>query len=427
MAGSLVSQALNVAISPILARLYQPAQIGILGLLASIYSVVTPLACWRYEQAIMLASSDDERDSLLRLALVTTCAMALLTLIGVVVFARFAAPAFGTPSWTPWLWATPALLVLAGVYQTARVWLGRAQSFGAMAVGRMSRATVGSGAQIGAAWVLPTTALGLVGGYFAGLTCEAVLLARAAWRTAAARRLGELFSLSDLKAVARRHRKFPIFAVPGNLSNMLAVEGPTILLATLFMPAEAGLFWFSYRLLAAPVALIGEAVSTVYYQRMAAVRTAGVAGGSLTTQVFVALLVLAIVPMAVLFAFAPAIFRVVFGPEWVRAGDYARALVPAELMLFAALPLTQAFFVYEKQERQLIWNVVYLALAASCFVAGRLWAGPLAAVQWYSLVSALMYGSVVVMAFRWSGGITHEIPAYLREGFRRSFGLVLGS
>jgi len=420
MAGSLVSQGLNVATSPILARLYQPAQIGILGLLASIYSVVTPLACWRYEQAIMLATSDEDRDSLVRLALLTTCAMTLLTALGVLVFIRYAEPTFGAPSWEPWLWASPALLLLAGMYQTARVWLGRAQHFGSMAIGRMARTTIASGSQIGAAWAWPANVLGLVGGYFAGLACEATLLATLVWRTSRARGFRWLADFGGLRAAARRYRKFPAFGVPGNLSNMLAVEGPTILLATLFMPVEAGLYWFSYRLLAVPVALVGEAVSTVYYQRLASVRSSGAAGAPLTTQVFVGLLALAIVPMGLLFAFAPAIFRFVFGPEWTHAGDYARALAPAELMLFAALPLTQAFFVYEKQERQLIWNALFLALSDASFIAGKFLGNPLAAVQGYSLVSVLMYGSVVIMAFRWSGGSPREIPGYLRQGLRRA-------
>src|SRR3989442_12197947 len=49
MIGTGVGQALNFASSPVLTRLYQPEQLGSLGRLLALYSVLTPLACWRDE------------------------------------------------------------------------------------------------------------------------------------------------------------------------------------------------------------------------------------------------------------------------------------------------------------------------------------------------------------------------------------------
>jgi O-antigen/teichoic acid export membrane protein len=177
-----------------------------------------------------------------------------------------------------------------------------------------------------------------------------------------------------------------------------------------------GLYWLSFRLLAIPTALIGEAVSTVYFQRLASLQAHGQHGARVTTRVFVALVAGAIVPMALLFAFAPALFGILFGPTWIAAGDYARALIPAQLMLFAVLPLTQTFSIYEKQEIGLLWNVGFLAVSLTTFALGRALGGPLAAVQWYSWGSAAMYGLVAVMAFRWSGGVILDVPSYFIPG-----------
>jgi O-antigen/teichoic acid export membrane protein len=119
--------------------------------------------------------------------------------------------------------------------------------------------------------------------------------------------------------------------------------------------------------------------------------------------------------MALLFVTAPLLFGFAFGPNWVAAGDYARALIPAEFMLFVALPLTQAFFIYEKQEVALAWNLAFLAVSAGGFALGVLFGTPLACVQCYSIGSAVMYAVVIIFAFRWAGGRVQHIPGYLRQ------------
>jgi O-antigen/teichoic acid export membrane protein len=130
----------------------------------------------------------------------------------------------------------------------------------------------------------------------------------------------------------------------------------------------------------------------------------------------VLLLGIGLIPMAVIGIAAPGAFGLIFGSAWEPAGHYARALVPAQLMLFVAYPLTQAFFVYEKQEAGLVWNVGFLAMSAASFAGGAYLGGALGAVQGYSLGSVLMYGLVAVMAFSWSGGRLGEVPSYIAQG-----------
>jgi O-antigen/teichoic acid export membrane protein len=417
MIGTAAGQILNVAASPILARLYLPEHFGVLGLLVACYSVLTPLACWRYDQAIMLPARDAGAARLFQLSLVTNVAMVGLSALAVFLVGRPIAQLIGQPVLADWLWTLPMLLLLAGLYQTLRVWLGRARRFGSIAAGRISRAGVGTGAQLGLGWLLGPGPLGLVGGYWLGPAAEALVLAIATWRFSGSR-LRTGLRPRWLKALAVRHRKFPLFAVPANLSNYAAVEGPTVLLAVLYSPTEVGLYWLSYRLLALPTALAGEAVSTVFFQRIAAMRGRGACGAALTTQVFVALIGVALIPLAAVFLFAPSLFGFVFGSAWTDAAYYAQALVPAELMLFAAFPLTQAFFVYEKQEIGLLWNLAFVAVTIAAFGLGAATGGPLASVRWYSFGSAVMYALVVALAFRWSGGVVSEIPNYLTQGLR---------
>jgi lipopolysaccharide exporter len=419
MLGTAAAQALNFVGSPLLTRLYQPEQLGTLALVLSLYSILTPLASWRYEQAIMLPPRDDAAAPVLGLALVTTLSMLVLSIVLTATVGPMLAVASGRAGLVEWLWVVPTVLLLAGLYQALRTWLGRGRAFGSIALGRLARAGAGTGAQLIAGLVLGASALGLVGGYLMGTGLEVMVLLSAAWRRPRTGNASQV-RLADVRRLAVRYRKFPLFAVPGALSNMLSLELPTLLLATFFAPAEVGLYWLSYRVLALPTALVGEATGTVFYQRMTAMRAKGESGAALTTQTFAFLLAVALVPMGLLYAVAPVLFGFAFGPAWVQAGEYARALIPAEIMLFVALPLTQAFFIYEKQEIGLVWNLGFLAVSAGGFALGAALGSPLVAVQCYSIGCALMYGLVVALAFMWSGGRVRNIPAYITQAVAAS-------
>ena len=352
MAGTATAQVLIVAASPILTRLYQPEHLGMLGLVLSVSSVLGPLACWRYEQAIILPAEDKAAALILRLALLTTSVMVLVSVVVVVSTGPWLAVTFGRPAARDWLWVIPALLSLAGLYQALRLSLSRSRRYGSIALGRVARVGVSTGAQIGVGWLIAPGAAGLVGGYLLGMALETLVLLGAAKQLIAAG-LGAGGGARELRLLALRYRKFPLF------------------------------------------------------------RAHGQSGAALTTRLFTFLVVLALLPMGVLLAVAPGLFGLVFGPAWSEAGRYAQALVPAQLMLFAALPLTQAFFVYENQELGLVWNASFLVVSVASFALGASLGGALGAVQCYSLASALMYGVVVLLAFSWSGGVLRQIPEYL--------------
>src|SRR5207244_13421484 len=65
----------------------------------------SPLACWRYEQAIMLPSADREAAVVLRLAGTTTVVMVVLSLVATVLVGRPIVQMIARPAAADWLWA----------------------------------------------------------------------------------------------------------------------------------------------------------------------------------------------------------------------------------------------------------------------------------------------------------------------------------
>ena len=65
VSGTTLAQAIGILITPILTRLYAPEAFGTLALFTSITSILSVIACMRYELAIMLPESDEEAANLL--------------------------------------------------------------------------------------------------------------------------------------------------------------------------------------------------------------------------------------------------------------------------------------------------------------------------------------------------------------------------
>ena len=111
-------------------------------------------------------------------------------------------------------------------------------------------------------------------------------------------------------------------------------------------------------------------------------------------------LVLGFVGMAPLLLAGPALFALFFGEPWRDAGGFAQALVAAQLCRFIAIPVSQAFNVFSRQD--LDFHTALLngfALVFSFCLIG--WFKPPAnvAVLIYSLTTALSH--LTTLSFAW--------------------------
>lgn len=75
-----------------------------------------------------------------------------------------------------------------------------------------------------------------------------------------------------------------------------------------------------------------------------------------------ALLALGVVPAAALMMFGAEIFSVVFGEEWTQAGQFAELLSVGFLARFVVSPVSQLLTIIERQDLQLVWDVLRLLL-----------------------------------------------------------------
>ena len=388
MTGSAVGQALGLAVAPFLTRLYEPSDLGILALYTSIVSVISVVACLRYEVAIPLPEDDDEASRLAWVALV--CCAASSALVGIAVM-LLAGPLGGTFETGPAviLFALMPVSVLGiGVVQTLTFWSLRRERFRPVGAA--------SGIQ-GAAQAAVQISLGLGGAGATGL-----LIGHAAGRVGGATALwaavrGQSFltppaGFGALLRSARRYGRFPLVTTWSSLINSASAELPIVLLSLAFGSGVVGLFALTTRVLQAPMALVGQAMGQVYYASSARHPDRDTLS-STTRTMLRRLSALAMGPLLLMMVSGPIAFELVFGPQWRPAGNYAQWLAPWLVIVFITSPISTLVFVLGRQRLELLFQGLLICARLSALGIGALASDANLAVQLFALVSAIMWAA----------------------------------
>ncbi|MGD9531436.1 lipopolysaccharide biosynthesis protein [Pseudonocardia sp.] len=386
--GSVAGQAIVILSYPLLTRLYDPADFGLLTVFTSVVGIVAVASTATLEAAVPLPTADRDAAAVAWAALASVALVSLLTAAVGLVAAEPLARLLGVPALADYWWLVVLTIAAIGAYLVFSEWMVRDRSYGALARRNLLQGMGQVGTQLG---------FGVAGAGPTGL-----LLGLGVGRVAA---MGGLLSrngllrqqrptLAQLRAAVSRYRRFPQLAMPSALLNSAGLEVPLLLVAALYGDVSAGLLGLTVRVISGPTAIIGQAVMQVFTgESSGALRESkGDLGRTVRTAVR-RLLLAGAVPAVLLLVAGPWLFALVFGPQWREAGEYARLLALAYLGQCAVMPVSSTLFLLEQQHRELGWVVLRLALTAG----GPLLCGLLGAPVSVA-IAALAAGHVVAYA-----------------------------
>ncbi|HEU4629050.1 MAG TPA: oligosaccharide flippase family protein, partial [Gemmatimonadaceae bacterium] len=148
MTGTVAGQLVTIVASPIIARLYGPADYGVLAVLGSVLSILLVVVSLRYEVASPVARGAVEAAQLLALSLTLVLVISLMTAVAITAAGGIISAALGMPSVRPYLWYLPVALLAAGVYNALRYSAVRAGDFRRIARSRVWQGAGGTSVQI---------------------------------------------------------------------------------------------------------------------------------------------------------------------------------------------------------------------------------------------------------------------------------------
>lgn len=384
--GAAASQGITILTQPILTRLYAPTDFGVLQVYMSIVSLLAVTLTLRYEYAICLPEDDTNAANVLVLSLLVMTGMVGLYGVGVWLLADQITQWTNAPALRSYLWLLPIGLLGAGAYNVISYWTVRQKAFQHLVRTKFSQAFWQAAIQIGLG-IFRTGPLGLLLGDIAGRTAGSGFLARLTWRQnqAAMRQV----SLKGIRQAAIRYRRFPLITGISALLKGIGGQFPPLLIGAFYGPQVLGWFALCQRLLVAPIALVGQAVSQVYLGEAPQLARSHADG---LRQLYIGtarrLLLLGVGPTVVLIVAGPWLFSVIFGSVWRESGVYVQILSAAFLVQFVVSPLIQTLNILERQDLQLVADVGHpLATVGSLLIAGILQLSPVAAIAIYSLAT----------------------------------------
>jgi O-antigen/teichoic acid export membrane protein len=132
------------------------------------------------------------------------------------------------------------------------------------------------------------------------------------------------------------------------------------MLASYFGANAAGFFALSKMVLTAPVALIGQSVSTVFYPKFNESNNLGLNKFKLLLKANLTLLAIGFIPIVVFMFIAPWLFAIIFGEEWITSGHLASWLSMWVFISLVAQPSVAAIPVLKIQAHYLFFEIIAL-------------------------------------------------------------------
>ena len=368
--GTAFAQALMVLVLPLLTRLYTPEDFSVLAVYASILGIISVAACLRLEIAIPLPQRDDDAANLLALALCCSAGVAGLSALIVAFFPAKIIALVALPKLEPYLWLLPLGIWLSSSYAALQFWSTRKKRFSIIAKTRMAQAIGGAGTQAGLGWV-GIAPLGLVlgqminsGAGIFGLVRDALKNDKTALQNITWKSMRRLFAEYD---------RFPKYSTFESLANSASIQLPVIIIAALAAGPEVGFLMLASRVMLAPMALIGGAVSQVYISRAPDELRAGTLG-LFTSNMLEGLVKTGVGPLIFVGILAPIVSPLIFGIQWQRTGEMIAWMTPWFVMQFLTSPVSMTLHITQNQRTALVLQIFGLVIRVGAVVVAAYWA-----------------------------------------------------
>ena len=388
--GSVVAQGLSLFTAPITTRLYAPADYGIAAVFGSLIGILSILATFRYETAIVLPQDQEKSREVLMACVLLASVVTAIILVLAWSCGNWVSAWLGVPTLSRYWWLVPVGLLGSALYQSFYYWTLRQRSYSALAGTRVRQAVGGALVTIGAGCLLESP-IGLLLGACVSSSVGVGRLSRGAF---SGTRVGEETSfLQRSQRALRSYARFALLSTGAALLNSMGLLLPPLLFAALYSQKVVGSFSLAQRVVLLPGTLIGAAVAQVFLSEASAM----VRERPADLPAFFRSVTRKMVPLSLglLFigAICPWVFPLAFGAQWEMSGRFAALLALSCSAQLIVSPVASVSILLQRQDLQFALDALRAVV-----VIGAIWLpfhyhrGPLSAVSCYALGMTLMYG-----------------------------------
>lgn len=392
LTGTAIAQAIPIASSPILTRLYTPSDFGVFALFMSVSAIISVICTGRYELAIILPANDNEAFNITAFSCLLVALVTFILFVLVFLFNNQFSLWLGNKEIAKWLYLIPISVLSTGLYQNFNYWCNRKKRYKNLARARVTQASGVAVSSILLSFV-KFIKQGLIVGGLLGNIASTYYLGLLIWKydKEELRRIRKRRMLF----VARKYKKFPQYDVLASLSNVASQQCSNIFFNVVHGAVSAGYYFFTNKMMSVPVTMIATAIQDVFKEKASYEYNKFGHAKYIYIKTLKKLVVLSIIPTLVIFFFAEKIFVIFFGPEWRVAGQYARILTPMLFFRFISSPLSFMLYIGGKQQLNLLGNLLMFSFTCLSFWLGN---SPYETVVYLSISTTFIYILYIYMS-----------------------------
>jgi len=355
MTGTTIAQAIPIAISPILTRLYTPEDFGVFALYMSIASVLSVIATGRYELAIMLPEKDEDSVNIVALSILISFFVSFISLLIVFIFNAQITNLLGNTEISSWLYFIPITVLFTGIYQSFNYWSNRKKEYKQLATSRVVQSGI--------------TAVSNLGMGFGGLGSGGLILSTIFGQSIATWVLGSKIFKSDFEffkksvrrlkifAVAKKYIKHPKYLIISHGIATIYMQIPIIFIGKVFDLSILGFYSLANRFINLPGSLVATSIGDVFREK--ATKDYHKYGNfeNIFLQTIRKTFFISIIPFMVLYFSVEDIFEFIFGSSWRIAGEYSKILIIGAFVSFVITPIDKAALIVNAIRYIFLWHL----------------------------------------------------------------------
>lgn len=356
ISGTTIAQFISIAISPILSRLFTPAEFGLFATFAALIGLLALFAGARYEVAILLPKEDKEAANITVLSLLINILYSIGIAIFIFCFSFFTDTSWIQPELMMWIYLTPVFVFFIGIAQSMSSWNNRQKKYRKIAEYRIANSAIINTTSMTFGYMKLAFVNGLITSYLIASVLSVFVFFRQMKNDFL--KFKNEISRNELIAVAKKYKRFPYVNSFQALSDTFQVSGVIYFVSCFFDVLIVGVYSFAIRILMVPMNFAGSAFAQVFYQHATELYNKEESFKALIKSTILKSLLIVIPVFIVLVFFGPSLFAFVFGDEWKEAGVYAQILAPWVLLDFIRAPLSQIPIIIGKQNRLLYFSFI---------------------------------------------------------------------
>jgi len=363
MTGTTIAQAIPIAISPILTRIYTPEDFGVFALYMAIASIVAVIATGRYEMAIMLPKKDSDAVNIVALSIIISFFMSFTVFLIVFLFNNQITDLLNNPEISNWLYFIPVTVLLTGIYQSFNYWSNRKKQYKRLStsivVQSSSTASINLGIGFGG-----FGSSGLIVGQVLGQSFATIILVKLVWNTD--RELFQSIKKTKIIALLKRYISFLKFGVLALFTSNLANQSLFFLVNLYLTATILGFISLILRLVSIPSAFLSKNLGNVFYQEISLVKKE-----NSYKKIFnftKKLIFYSLIIYFFMYILLENYFIVIFGEQWIGALEYIKYLLIVAAFSFIFSPLSMLFNYFEIQQYNFWWQFLWLISNVLIFI-----------------------------------------------------------